>query len=489
MKRYFLLLFLLVQSPFSSGWVNPNPHPDPDRPRIYTANYHWQAQPELARKLMRGNNLRTPPQVEKLTGCMSALDYLVTPAEEEATVKLDLSVLGPLERGELITVARGPLDITGFPQPPLPAEGLMRSGRTAIEKRIPPGKKPFRIQAAAPIQDEGFSFYNASSRELLAFPVQEKVRSLQLSFHPEDAVFDWRVLERFPNVNWLELEGVTAFRNSAEFRRSLSQLTLRGCRNIELPRCKPAFGLTLECCDFRPEQLENLDVSEIGIVEISGSQLADLAFLKRFAECRVLTLLHWPNLKEITPLAELKQLRSVKISDTAVADISPLANLKGLSMLSLDDNRIKDLSPLAGREFTIFSFSGTNPVADRALGKEFSGNTSRCQVIYPRKIEWNGHHWQLTITGTRTGDTFLPESGALSRADRAVHDHFQLDPRSGHRDYPPPGQVRHVHLPRPEGEQYSIVIAGTQRFSDFIRADAHGVKIICREGELHGIFQ
>ena len=62
MKRYFLLLFLLVQSPFSSGWVNPNPHPDPDRPRIYTANYHWQAQPELARKLMRGNNLRTPPK-------------------------------------------------------------------------------------------------------------------------------------------------------------------------------------------------------------------------------------------------------------------------------------------------------------------------------------------------------------------------------------------------------------------------------------------
>ena len=98
MKRYFLLLFLLVQSPFSSGWVNPNPHPDPDRPRIYTANYHWQAQPELARKLMRGNNLRTPLQVEKLTGCMSALDYLVAPAEEEATVKLDLSVLGPLER-------------------------------------------------------------------------------------------------------------------------------------------------------------------------------------------------------------------------------------------------------------------------------------------------------------------------------------------------------------------------------------------------------
>ena len=223
MKRYFLLLFLLVQSPFSSGWVNPNPHPDPDRPRIYTANYHWQAQPELARKLMRGNNLRTPLQVEKLTGCMSALDYLVAPAEEEATVKLDLSVLGPLERGELITVARGPLDITGFPQPPLPAEGLMRSGRTAVEKRIPPGKKPFRIQASAPIQDEGFSFYNASSRELLAFPVQEKVRSLQLSFHPEDAVFDWRVLERFPNVNWLELEGVTAFRNSAEFRRSLGQ--------------------------------------------------------------------------------------------------------------------------------------------------------------------------------------------------------------------------------------------------------------------------
>ncbi len=480
MKSYWALL-LLVALPLA-GDVAVNPHPDPDRPRIYTQNYHWRAQPELAEALRQQSRLAIRPEVEKLVGCMDALDYLVTPAVGEERVRLDLSSFNGLEYGELIVIAKGALEITAFPQSP--PEGKGRATGQAIEKRILPGKELFTVQVSGQVQSRYFSFYNASSRELLAFPIQEKVTLLRLSFHPDDAVFDWRILERFPNLNWLEIEGATELRNAKEFRGNLRTLVLRGCRNLDLPPLEP-WGLVFENCELRPELLERLRPGKLSWLEIEDTELADVAFLKRFAECINLKLSRWPNLRDISPLAEMKELRSLTLYETAVADVAPLARLEELSGLELNGNRVEDLSPLEGRNFDRFSFSGS----DRAVSGKFAEKEfSSYKLLHPQMIERDGHRWRLTLDGKRVGNAFQPNSAMLTREDYPALSHFRLDHRSGRYEYPPSGLGKWIYLPKQEGKTYTIAIEGAQRFTDFIRVDSKGVTLTCREGELVGAF-
>ena len=50
---------------------------------------------------------------------------------------------------------------------------------------------------------------------------------------------------------------------------------------------------------------------------------------------------------DLTPLANLKSLQQLGISDTPVSDLTPLANLKNLYAIDLRDMSVSDLTPLA----------------------------------------------------------------------------------------------------------------------------------------------
>ncbi len=486
--RCFLLLALSLSLSCLMADVSPNPHPDPDRPRIYTSNFAWRAESELAGKLMKNNNYDKLPEVEKLTGCLSSVKYLIVPPIATTEVKLDLSCFDGIQRDEFIVVAKGNLDITAFPRLPPTTAKYSFGGFCSVEKRILPGKEPFAVRVSGQIPDPYFSFFNGSSQELLTFPVQEKVTMLRVSFHPDNAAFDWRVMERFPNVTSLELEGADRFLHSGGFKGNLRSLKLRGCHNLDLPPLMLS-GLTLEVTDFRSEQLESLNPKELFEIEINESDLADISFLKRFTACRRLTLRYCPNLSEISSLTELKQLATLTLENTAVRDISPLDKLKKISRISIQDNQIDDFSPLAKWKLQHFSFSGSNPAADSFWGEMFAGQEfTGYRIVYPQKIEWNGHQWQLQFSGKRIGNTFLPGNGSLAREDYRHPSRFQLDHRSGQRDFPPAGQTHFVYIPLKSGKVYSITIKEGQRFSDFIRIDQNGATLTCAEGELFGQF-
>ncbi len=70
------------------------------------------------------------------------------------------------------------------------------------------------------------------------------------------------------------------------------------------------------------------------------------------------------QLKEIAPLARLKNLKSLHLDDTQVADLSPLAGLRKLEWLHLHDTQVVDLSPLAGLRKLEWLHLHNTPVAD-----------------------------------------------------------------------------------------------------------------------------
>ena len=54
------------------------------------------------------------------------------------------------------------------------------------------------------------------------------------------------------------------------------------------------------------------------------------------------------NIADVSPLADLTNLRELSLSLNRIADVSPLAGLTNLRVLSLNVNNIADVSPLAG---------------------------------------------------------------------------------------------------------------------------------------------
>ncbi len=476
MKKLFFILTPLLF--LQLGMVAYRPHPDPDRPKIYR-NYYWQEQPELAGKLQQANRLERPPVVEKLSGCMGALDYLIVLEKETHPVELDLGCFGGLARWELIVAAKGDLKITAFPASPSRADESFRIERTTIEKRVRPDGKPFRVTAAAQIQDERFSFYNASSRELLDFPVQKQVKSLHVTLLAEDSVFDWRILERFPELRSLTIGGATGFLHADEAKAEhLLSLTLEGCRDIRLPPLK-LLGITLDNCSFTPDLFQRFDAEKLSDISIADADFDDIGFLARFSECINLALTGCPKLKDITPVAALKQLRILSVTNTAVEDIAVLSRLSELSLVTLKDNRIADLSPVAGCRFERFKISGGNPAADRPFPPGVPEDASDFyQIIYPGKVKFDDKLWDVELTGKRTADTYALSSIMLYRSDR--HFPFRLEPGSGRPDYPAAGEYKTLYFS--DGDFKITIKEG--RFTDRLRFDGNKVILDCDGGEI-----
>ncbi|WP_099221520.1 leucine-rich repeat domain-containing protein [Listeria costaricensis] len=69
-----------------------------------------------------------------------------------------------------------------------------------------------------------------------------------------------------------------------------------------------------------------------------------------------------PEIDNIEPLANLKNLTELNVCETSVSDISPLADLP-LRWVELDDNKISDVTPLAGKQFQYLTLSG-NQITD-----------------------------------------------------------------------------------------------------------------------------
>jgi internalin A len=71
------------------------------------------------------------------------------------------------------------------------------------------------------------------------------------------------------------------------------------------------------------------------------------------------------KISDLSPLAQLTNLRELYLSYNQISDLSPLAHLTNLNFLFLESNKIGDLSPLSQLTNLTWLFVGGNPIKNK----------------------------------------------------------------------------------------------------------------------------
>ncbi|MBG30233.1 MAG: hypothetical protein CMI31_09575 [Opitutae bacterium] len=74
--------------------------------------------------------------------------------------------------------------------------------------------------------------------------------------------------------------------------------------------------------------------------------------------------LHGKQISDLTPLAELVDLKKLGLGHNQITDLKPLANLIQLNTLWLPDNQINDLTPLTKLTKLKMLYLNGNPIPD-----------------------------------------------------------------------------------------------------------------------------
>lgn len=153
-------------------------------------------------------------------------------------------------------------------------------------------------------------------------------------------------------------------------RADLGKLRSLNLASVKLDELDPClFALTPNLKELFLGQGEIDDLSPIAELEkleslrASINPIRDLAPLAKMKKLDRLDLGR-TQVQSLTPLAELTSLTELALDDAPVSDLSPLANLKKLERLSLQRTRVKDLTPLKGLESLRFLYLQETPAAD-----------------------------------------------------------------------------------------------------------------------------
>lgn len=137
-------------------------------------------------------------------------------------------------------------------------------------------------------------------------------------------------------------------------------------QNMQMPYLKPiyssdALGLTALICD------------EPRITSLEGIQnFPNLTYIDLGSQ--------GTQIKDLTPLSSLVNLRRLRIGNSNITDITPLAGLSSLYYLDLSNNHVNDLKPLAGLVYItnlIMSNQGPDYIKDLTP----LDNLTRIQVL------------------------------------------------------------------------------------------------------------
>ena len=96
------------------------------------------------------------------------------------------------------------------------------------------------------------------------------------------------------------------------------------------------------------------------------------------------------KISDLSPLAQLTNLRELYLSYNQIRDLSPLSQLTNLKFLFLESNQIGDLSPLSQLTNLTWLFVGENPIKNKTCPVkpesvcEFETNTDE---ILPEDLE------------------------------------------------------------------------------------------------------
>lgn len=95
------------------------------------------------------------------------------------------------------------------------------------------------------------------------------------------------------------------------------------------------------------EPLTAEDVRNISIVHGDGMEIENLEGLQHCVSVAEIRLAD-NQIRDVSPLKDLKRLQSLDLANNEITDVAPLANVEALQYLNLEHNKVQDVSPLAG---------------------------------------------------------------------------------------------------------------------------------------------
>ncbi len=137
-----------------------------------------------------------------------------------------------------------------------------------------------------------------------------------------------------------------------EVRKKLGLPTGDGVDLLKIPKAELVKLTKLDLSHHSHSSVYNLTglehATQLTLLDLEGywadHNISDITPLAQLTQLRELNLSH-NNISDITPLAQLTQLRELDLARNKISDITPLAQLTQLTSLDLNDNDISDLTP------------------------------------------------------------------------------------------------------------------------------------------------
>ena len=148
-------------------------------------------------------------------------------------------------------------------------------------------------------------------------------------------------------------------------------------------------------------------------LDLSDNDLADVSALSGLTALREL-LLSGNALRDLSPLSELAELRSLTLSNNGLTDVSALSRLSSLRQLWLDGNELESVRPLRRLRSLIYLHLGDNRIED----------------VSP--LTWLADLRRLWLPGNRVADvSALSGLWSLQRLDLSRNRVWDVSPLAG----------------------------------------------------------
>ena len=233
--------------------------------------------------------------------------------------------------------------------------------------------------------------------EIADMPNLEKITSFQ-QVEPNELT-DMQPLAFMPNLEWVyiykNLEKCTGVNDISALANlnSLKTLVLRSFQSL--------YGI-----DALGTNLQFLDLT-------GASNLRDINFLRNNKILKTLKLSSCPYISDISPLANLENLKYLDLFGCKFSDLSPLTNLNNISYLNICGCKVTDLKPLANLTNLYYLNLGANeklsdisPIAGLTNLKEL--DLWACHGL--SNIEPISHLKHLRVLNLRGGDNITDVS-------------------------------------------------------------------------------
>ncbi len=149
------------------------------------------------------------------------------------------------------------------------------------------------------------------------------------------------------------------------------------------------FGERVGYVNLHHPQVSDLspltEFKNLKVLDLGKTQVSDLSPL---AELKNLSTLYLGNtqVSDLSPLAALKNLESLNLSNTQLSNLSPLAELKNLEKLWLSDTQVSDVSPLAALKNLKWLSLYNTQVSDEQV-QELRQALPNCDIQHPTSFE------------------------------------------------------------------------------------------------------